>query len=505
VLTLDAFLDLGAAQDMAAYEAASAAAGPDDVVTYIYTSGTTGKPKGVVLTHGCALAEAEALSDALPIDENDSTLMFLPLAHVFARALHWSQLRVGYVTAFAESILTVVDDLGQTRPTFFAAVPRIYEKFHQGVMAKVQAQEGPKRALALTALEAAMAKVEAEQAERGLGLGDTLKLSLLGGAVGKISAGLQALTGGQIKFFISGGAPLSREIAVFLTALGFNVLEGYGLTETTAATHINRVGACRLGTVGQTVKGVECKIAADGEVCVRGPVVMRGYHERPEATAEVLEADGWFHTGDIGEIDADGFLKITDRKKDIIVTAAGKNIAPQNVENHVKTHPLISQVALFGDQMKFCVALIAVEEEAARKALKDAGAQVPKTYEGLSQHALVRELVEAAIAEKNAELPSYQTIKYFELLPRDFVIGEELTPTLKVKRRVVKERYGDLVSRRSRSAQPPLSQAPLRSEAGSKVKVTSCSPAGTNTPRRATSAGTIGLAASPSILATHPG
>ncbi|RMG16658.1 MAG: long-chain fatty acid--CoA ligase [Planctomycetota bacterium] len=447
VVPLADFLARGAEGDLEAYEAAARAATPDDPLTFIYTSGTTGHPKGVVLTHRCAVAECDALQDALPIGEDDVTLAFLPLAHVFARALHFAHLRVGFLTAFAEAIPTVIDDMGAVQPTFFAAVPRIYEKVHAGVMAKIQALGGVKQSLALAALRAAMDKVERAERGEGPGLGNTVKLAALGGVFDKIRRGLVERTGGRIKFFVSGGAPLSREIAVFFKAFGLKIYEGYGLTETTAATHINRPGAWKLGTVGKTVKGVECKIAPDGEILVRGPVIMKEYYRRPEATAEVLDSDGWFHTGDIGEIDAEGFLRITDRKKDIIVTAAGKNVAPQNVENHLKTHPLVSQVAMFGDKRKFCVALITLDEAAARKLLASAGEQVPEDFAEVTRHPIVREATQKAVDEKNADLAPYETIKYFEILPHDFEVGRELTPTLKVKRKKVLELYGDTIEK----------------------------------------------------------
>jgi len=442
--TLDAFLALAEGEDPEAFVTAAREAKPGDPVTYIYTSGTTGKPKGVVLTHGNAMGECVALQKALVVSPDDVTLMFLPLAHVFARALHWAQIRSGFVCAFAEEITKVVDNMSEIRPTFFAAVPRIYEKIHQAVIGKVNAESGLKKKYVLWALEGAIAREKARNAGQAPGLGAAVRCGLGGPALGKLKAGLSARTGGRVRFFVSGGAPLSREIAFFLKALGFEILEGYGLTETTAATHVNRVGACRIGTVGQCVEGAEHKIAPDGEVMLRGTMVMREYYQRPEDTAEVMK-DGWFYTGDVGEIDADGYLRITDRKKDLIITAAGKNIAPQNVENHIKTHPLVSQVAMFGDQRKFCVALLTVDEEATRKALAAEGVSAPATYAELAAHPRVRELIQAALDAKNADLPSYETIKYFELLPEDFAVGAELTPSLKVKRPVVKEKYGALV------------------------------------------------------------
>jgi long-chain acyl-CoA synthetase len=446
VITLEALYEIGAGEDEADFIRLAREATPEDTATFIYTSGTTGNPKGVVLTHKNALGECEALHGAISIGPQDVTLAFLPLAHVFARALHWYQLKGGFVTAFAESIPKVVDNMGEVRPTLFAAVPRVYEKLHQAVMAKILASSPLKRKIALMGLNAAMERVEVENAGGTPSFGCKLRGLLGSPGFKKVKAGLQARTGGRIRYMVSGGAPLSREIAYFLTACGLPIFEGYGLTETTAATHINRPGACRLGTVGQVVRGVECKIAADGEVLLRGPLIMKEYFNRPDATAESIR-DGWFHTGDIGEIDGDGFLRITDRKKDLIITAAGKNVAPQNVENHIKTHPLISQIAMFGDKKKFCVALITVDPDAGRKALEDAGVSVPATDAEVAKHPKIFELMTTAITDKNAKLPSYETIKYFEILEDDFVVGEELTPTLKVKRKKVAEKYAAKIAK----------------------------------------------------------
>jgi long-chain acyl-CoA synthetase len=454
VMTWTAFLELGEGQDAARFEAAAAQSKGDDVVTFIYTSGTTGHPKGVVLTHKNAVAECEALWDALTITDDESTLAFLPLAHVFARCLHWMQLKAGYVVSFAESITKVVDNMGEVRPTFFAAVPRIYEKIHATMLSKVNESSAMKRRYVHWALRHAMERDRCRREGKGVSLGTSFGCALGGPAVSKLEAGLQARTGGRLKYFISGGAPLSAEIASFFHTLGFPIYEGYGLTETTAATHVNKPGAHRIGTVGKQVKGVETKLAPDGEILVRGGVVMKGYHNKPEATAEVLSADGWFATGDVGELDAEGFLRITDRKKDLIVTAAGKNVAPQNVENHLKTDRYISQAALFGDKQRFCVALVTLDEAEVKKALESEGIAPPAKLPDLARHPRVRQLVEASIAAKNKDLASYEQVKYFEILDKEFEVGDELTPSLKVKRKVVKTKYGAIVDRLYANAAP---------------------------------------------------
>jgi long-chain acyl-CoA synthetase len=422
---------------------------PDDTVTFIYTSGTTGNPKGVILTHGNGVAECDALADALEILDDEVTVAFLPLAHVFARVLHWMQLKAGYTAAFAESIPKVVDTLGEIQPTFFAAVPRIYEKIHGNVMAGIQELPGWKRSWARWGLDGWIERDRLRRAGKTVPLGLSLRCGVGGPPVAKVKAKLGARVGQRLRYFISGGAPLSAEIAAFFATLGYPIYEGYGLTETTAATHVNKPGAHRIGTVGRAVKGLECKIAQDGEILVRGPIVMKGYHNNPAATAEVIDKDGWFATGDIGEIDQDGFLRITDRKKDLIVNAAGKNIAPQNVENHLKTDRFISQAALFGDKQRFCVALVTLKDDDVKKQLQAEGITPPATTKELAAHPRVKELLDASIAAKNKELPSYMQVKYFEILPKDFEVGEdgELTPSLKVKRKVVKKKYGDLVDR----------------------------------------------------------
>ena len=445
LITLDALLELGEQEKPERFDEAARAATLDDVVTYIYTSGTTGEPKGVVLTHGNASAECEALAEMLEVDQRDVTVAFLPLAHVFARVLHWMQLRAGYQVAFAESTAAVIANLREIEPTFFAAVPRVYEKVHAKVTAGLAQKSGFARAYATWAVSNAMQAEELIAAGSGPGALLKAKLLLGGPALKKVAQGLREnAVGHRLKWFISGGAPLAREIGCFFRALGLTIYEGYGLTETTAATHVNTPSAYKLGTVGRAVKGVETRIAEDGEILVRGPVVMREYHGRPEATAEVLK-DGWFATGDIGVVDPDGFLRITDRKKDLLITAAGKNIAPQFVENHLKTAPLVSQACLFGDKKHFCVALLTIDEERARKTLEAEGVAPPPTYAELARHPRIKELLAAQVAEKNKTLASYETVKYFDVLTRDFEVGEELTPSLKVKRKKVKEKYGALV------------------------------------------------------------
>ena len=258
----------------------------------------------------------------------------------------------------------------------------------------------------------------------------------------KVHATLSERLGGQMRLFVSGGAPLSRKIAYFFDLLGFKVLEGYGLTETSAATCVNRPEKIKIGTVGPAVPGTEIKIAADGEILIRGPGVMVGYYKNDAATAEVLEADGWFHSGDIGEVDRDGYVRITDRKKDIIVTAGGKNVAPQNIENLLKTFPLISQAMVYGDRRKYLTALVCVNEEAARKILADRGVTPPAAYSEVARRAEIQQAVQRVVDQVNADQPSYSTLKRFAIMEQDFSQESgELTPTLKVKRKFATQKY----------------------------------------------------------------
>lgn len=442
VMTFAALLAQGEKGDPERFEELGAVATPEQPVTFIYTSGTTGNPKGVVLTHDNAIAECAALAEALVISDDEVTVAFLPLAHVFARVLHWMQLRAGYVAAFAESIPKVVDTLGEVQPTFFAAVPRIYEKIHANVVSGINAKSPAVRRAITWGLDGWIEADRRRREGRPVGFRLAVRCKVAAPLVGGVKGKLAQKLGARLKYFISGGAPLSAEIAAFFHTLGYPIYEGYGLTETTAATHVNKPGSHKIGTVGRAVKGLECKIAPDGEILVRGRVVMRGYHANEKATSEVLDKEGWFATGDIGEVDGDGFLKITDRKKDLIVNAAGKNIAPQNIENHLKTFRFISQAAIFGDKQRFCVALLTLNEAEVRKEL---GAGAPETLADLAKLPKVRELLQEGVNAKNKELPSYMQVKYFEILPKDFEVGDELTPSLKVKRKVVKTKYGALV------------------------------------------------------------
>jgi long-chain acyl-CoA synthetase len=424
-----------------AHEARLGALTLEDPASFIYTSGTTGNPKGVVLTHGNWVYEAECSAAIGIIEPDDVALTFLPMAHSFAKVNQAAWLGVGAVAACVESLDRIVQNAGEVRPTIMASVPRIFEKAYNAVVAKGHATPGLKGKLFELAMEGLDDFVAAQERGRSDGggwkllVGKKLVFPKLGAAVGQ-------LFGGRMRIFISGGAPLSTKIAWFFRMIGLEICEGYGLTETSAGTFVNRPGKVKIGTVGPPMPGTEVKIAPDGEILIRGGGVMKEYYRNPAATAEALQ-DGWLFTGDIGEVDAEGYLKITDRKKDIIVTAGGKNVAPQNLENELKTDPFISQVMVHGDKRKFLSALVTVNEENVRKWAQDNGI----TFSGpLHEDARVRARIQRAVDALNAKQASYSQIKRFAILPRDFTQeAGELTPTLKVKRKFCSQRYREIL------------------------------------------------------------
>jgi long-chain acyl-CoA synthetase len=422
-----------------AHEDRLARIGPDDPATVIYTSGTTGSPKGVVLTHGNWTYEAAAVEEIRVIGPADVILLFLPMAHSFAKVIQAAWLATGASCAFVESMDKIMDNASEVRPTVMPAVPRIFEKAYNTVVAKGYASPGIKGKLFRLAMESFEAYAGAREQGRGF--------SSFGLLVGrklvfpKLTAALNERFGGRMRFFVSGGAPLSPRIAWFFDLLGFTILEGYGLSESSAASFVNRPGRNRIGTVGPPVPGTEVRIAEDGEILIRGPGIMKGYWNDPAATAEALR-DGWLLTGDIGRLEGD-CLKITDRKKDIIVTAGGKNVAPQNLENELKGDPLVSQAMVHGDKRKFLSAIITLNAESARKWATEHG--IPASTP-LHDHPAVVARLQQAVDAVNARQASYATIKRFAIAPADFTQESgELTPTLKVKRKVVTQRYRDVL------------------------------------------------------------
>ena len=411
---------------------------PDHEATYVYTSGTTGPPKGVVQTHGNHLFMVQSCSAILRAEEGDVHLLFLPLAHSFARLEAFLGLYIGLTTAFAESVEALAANMREVRPMLVFSVPRVYEKIYARVQAAGMSGSPLKRALFRWCVAVGRQVSVLQQRHQPIPAGLRLRQRL---AYQLVFKKLHQMVGGRLRFFVSGGAPLAQDITEFFHAAGILILEGYGLTETCPALASNCYDRYKFGTVGRALPDVELRIAADGEILARGRNIARGYYKRPEATAEVFLEDGWFATGDIGEIDAEGFLRITDRKKDVIVTAGGKNIAPQNLENLLKTDPYISQAMVYGDRRPYLTAVLTLDLDAIRLYAQAHGI-VADTAPAGAVHPQIQQLIEAHVAQCNAQLASYETIKKFIIAPTDFTPESgELTPTLKVKRKVVTQRY----------------------------------------------------------------
>jgi long-chain acyl-CoA synthetase len=445
VITLEQLEQLGREQDTAhpeRFAAKVAAIQPDQLATLIYTSGTTGRPKGVELLHDCWVFTAAGIDDIGLLRRDDHQYLWLPLSHSFGKVLEVAQLRIGFRTTVDGRIPKLVENLGQVHPTFMAAAPRIFEKVYNKVVTGAQASP-VKWAIfrwAVSVGRRASALRQQRQEPRGL---LALQLAV---AHKLVFSKLEARFGGRIRFFISGSAPLSREMAEFFHAAGIIIYEGYGLTESSAASFVNRPDSFEFGTVGRPLRGVKLRIDPDnGEILLGGRGIMRGYHGDPEATAQAL-VDGWLHTGDVGKLSPAGNLQITDRIKDLIKTSGGKYIAPQHVEGSLKALcPYISQVIVHGNNRNFCSALITLDEESIQGWKAEHGlADVP--YAELGKQPKVLEMVQAAVDQLNARLPSYETIKKVAVLPKDLTVeGGELTPSLKVKRKVVEDRYRDVL------------------------------------------------------------
>jgi long-chain acyl-CoA synthetase len=426
--------------DPKAFETRISAIKMSDPCLFIYTSGTTGNPKGVQLSHGNWAYEAIASAQIGLMDSTDSVMLFLPLAHSFAQVVKTAWLSMGFRMIFSRGTDKLMADLAETSPSILPSVPRIFEKVYEGVIGNGSSAPGLKGRLFRWAMrhfdEYVNARLQGrEYSSLSFALAQRLVFS-------KVRAALKQKLGGRMRLFVSGGAPLSRKIAYFFDMLGFEVLEGYGLTETSAAATINRPGKVKIGTVGPPLPGCEVKIASDGEILIRGPNLMAGYYKNPEATEEAMAPEGWFRSGDIGEIDPDGSLRITDRKKDIIVTAGGKNVAPQNIENSLKTRPIISQAMVYGDKRKYLAVLITINEEGAKKVLAVAAASAAQSYAELAKRPEILQAVQAAIDDFNHHEPPYNQLKRFAVMDHDFTQETgELTPTLKVKRKACTVKY----------------------------------------------------------------
>jgi long-chain acyl-CoA synthetase len=411
----------------------------DALATLIYTSGTTGRPKGVELTHGCWVHQSRALEASGILGHPDALQFFwLPLAHVFGKMIGTAQLRIGFPTAIDGRVERLVENLGRIRPTFVCAVPRIFEKVHARISTGARDGGALKAALFQWALGVGKAHAAERRAGRTPGLALSLQRTL---ADRLVFARVRRLFGGRLQFFVSGSAPLSRDIAEFFDALGVVILEGYGLTESSAATHANLPGARKIGTVGRPLEGIEVRIAEDGEILMRGPWIMRGYRGLPEQTREALDAEGWLHTGDVGHADAEGFLTITDRKKDLIKTSGGKYVAPTEIEARLKAlSPLLSQVVIHGDRRNYVTALLTLDPEQLRSWASQQGKS--GSAEELARAPELRAAVQRLLDALNAGLPRFATVKRFTILPREFTEAEGLvTPSQKLKRKAIEQRF----------------------------------------------------------------
>lgn len=418
---------------------------PDDLATIIYTSGTTGKPKGAMLTHYNFMSNAISSLKAIDVGSDDIFLSILPLSHVFERlAGYYLPLTAGATIAYVESPATLAKNLQEIRPTVMACVPRVYELMHAKILRKVEASSAIKKKIFHWSVgigERVSQKLQRKNTVSGM-LAIEAKI-----ADRLVFNKIKEVTGGRLRFFVSGGAPLPRVLAEFFHAAGVLVLEGYGLTETSPVTNVNRPESYKFGTVGPTIPGVEVKIADDGEILTRGPHVMKGYYNMPEETKKAIDEDGWFYTGDIGKIDEDGFLSITDRKKNIIVLSSGKNVAPQLIENQLKRCPYINQILLIGDKRKSISALIVPDFER----LEEYARYRNVSYQSLSELVTkddIRWIFRQEIDRLSEKFATFERVKMFTLLGKEFTIeADEVTPTLKLKRKEITKKYKDLIDR----------------------------------------------------------
>lgn len=441
VISLNDLMEKGKAATQAEWETVCKSVKSQDIATLIYTSGTTGKPKGVILTQDCWVFEAEGIDEMKLLVPDDVQYFWLPLAHSFGKVLEVAQLKIGFHTAIDGRIDKIVENLGQVKPTFVAAVPRIFEKVYNKVIEGVKKDGGVKYSIFKWAVgvgrEVSLLRQKRQEPSGLLAMKYGIATKL-------VFSKLQNRFGGRLKYFVSGSAPLSREMAEFFHGAGILILEGYGLTETSAASFVNRPTNFKFGTVGPPLPGTQVKIAEDGEILIKGRGVMRGYHNLPDQTAETIK-DGWLYTGDIGELDSDGLLKITDRKKDLIKTSGGKYVAPQNLEGKFKMLcPYVSQSLVHGNNRNFCTMLVALDKEAITEWAKNNG--VTGTYDQIVKDPRTHALIKPFVQDLNKGLASYESIKNFAILPKDLSLEDgDLTPSLKLKRKVVETKYKELI------------------------------------------------------------
>ncbi|MEV0947050.1 long-chain fatty acid--CoA ligase [Rhodococcus sp. NPDC049939] len=447
VITFEQLQDLGAellAKEPEAVHQRIEAIKPDDLATLIYTSGTTGKPKGVRLSHSAWTYEVSAIDSTGFLDADDLQYLWLPLAHVFGKLLLTLPLQIGFATAIDGRVDKIVENLAVVRPTFMGAAPRIFEKAYARIVSMVREEGGPKEKIFDWAVGVGLSVSRAKQAGKTPSVFDSIQRTVADRLVYRT---IRDRFGGRLKFFISGSAALNRDVAQWFDSVGIVILEGYGLSETSAATVVNRPSANQFGTVGWPVPGTEIQIADDGEVLIKGPGVMSGYHENPEATAEAITDDGWFRTGDIGELDDKGYLRITDRKKDMFKTSNGKYVAPSAIASTFKgICPYVGEIIVDGEGKSFCVALVSLDPEAIGEWAKQHG-MGDKPLAEIANAQQTRNLIGGYIEELNATLNRWEQIKKFQILDRELTIENgEITPSMKLKRKVVMKNFSDALA-----------------------------------------------------------
>jgi long-chain acyl-CoA synthetase len=441
-LSFDAFLRLGEGISDADFRERVDAVFPHDPAGIIYTSGTTGVPKGVVLTHDNITFTAQSCPACGGFRSGDTTFLFLPLAHVFARTAVYSSVRVGATTIFNRSMETLIDDFKAARPHWFASVPRIFEKVHAKARAGAEAKGGAAIAIFRWAGRVGRRVSDAKLAERPL----PLRLRLAYGVADRlVFRKLRDALGGRVRWCISGAAPLNPDIGRFFHAAGILVREGLGMTENTSFSNLNRIDTCRFGWVGPPGPGIEQRIAEDGEIQFRGRNVMPGYYKMDQETAATFTGDGWLRTGDLGEIDQENFLRVTGRKKELIITAGGKNIAPAAIEGEIATSRYINQVCVVGDGRKFLSALVSLEPDAVADYARTRN--IPFTHaDELRERPEIQSLIESEVAEKNKGFASFETIKKVLVVPEFTIENGMMTPTMKLRKKTIQNQYGEAIS-----------------------------------------------------------
>jgi len=413
---------------------------PQSIAAYVYTSGTTGPPKGAIITHQNLLASGYILGKCMQLRPEDVTIIFLPFAHVLQRTVLVCQIASGNQTAYAESVPKLLDNLKEIRPTYFGSVPRMFEKAYSKIMEAIAQSPPWKQKLFDACLKVGIRRSRLLQAGKSIPVWDKILYRI---SYKLVLSKVNEALGGRVRQLSTGSAPIAVEILEFFHASGMLPLEGYALTETCTLGSFNRADTYKFGTVGQVVPGMEAKTAADGEICFKGVGLFQGYLKDPEKTREAIDEDGWFHTGDLGKIDDDGFITITGRKKDLIITAGGKNVAPNNIENLLKSHPAISQAMAYGDRKPYLTALITLNLEEMESFLEDKGI-ADRDSDRLARHPEIIRMVQEIIDTKNQDLARFEQIKKFIILERDLLQEEdEITPTLKVKRNIVTKNFQD--------------------------------------------------------------